>query len=73
MVVANTDFPVIILSEVGAKGNLVGAVRRCAILLDVETCFNTIDHNSRVEDTDVLALSGRDIVIALLSPKWTFR
>lgn len=27
MIVANSDFPVIILSEVGAKGNLVGAVR----------------------------------------------
>jgi len=32
-------------------------------------CFNTIDHNSRVEDTDVLALSGQDIVIA--SSEWT--
>jgi len=37
MVVANTDFPVVILSEAGAEGNLVGAVRRCTILLDVET------------------------------------
>ena len=26
-------------------------------------CFDTVDHNSRIEDTNRLVLSGRDIIV----------